>query len=470
MDPVKTEYGYVSGIAAAVPETDVQIYRGIPYAAPPLGERRWKPPEPPVSWSGVLECIDFSKSSPQPPRPNPDYNIPRDEDCLYLNIITPVKTGEEKLPVMVWFHGGGYVYGTGNNQLSNSPRLPQTGIVLVTVNMRLDTTGLLAHPLLSEESANGISGNYMFLDMLAALKWVNGNIAAFNGNPDNITIFGQSGGGAKVATLMCSPFAKGLFHRAICESGTSTGDFSPGMPLKDLEVMGERLFAKLGVNKEKDPLASARAIHWTKVQECTQSLMEELSLAFSPGGLWDAAIDGYFLNESPLNIFRSCRQNPVPLITCANLGEIMIPTDQYSLSFLIPAYIEMLSSQEKAGVKSYACIFDQVPKQWREDGVPSTHSLELCYVFGDWDNSTDAWSSLRHNSCFVKSKYEDPGLTEIDRNISEEMMRRWVQFAKTGNPNIDDSIKWPHYESSTDQYLYISDPIEARSGFSLIGQ
>ena len=125
MDPVKTEYGYVSGIAAEGPGTNVRIFRGIPYAAPPIGERRWKPPEPPASWSGILECTDFSKSSPQPPRPNPDYNIPRDEDCLYLNIITPVKTGEEKLPVMVWLHGGGYVYGTGNNLLNNSPRLPQ---------------------------------------------------------------------------------------------------------------------------------------------------------------------------------------------------------------------------------------------------------------------------------------------------------------------------------------------------------
>jgi carboxylesterase type B len=148
------------------------------------------------------------------------------------------------------------------------------------------------------------------------------------------------------------------------------------------------------------------------------------------------------------------------LITCANLGEILLPTGLDSLSFLIPAYIEMLSSQEKAGIKSYACIFDQVPKQWRKDGVHSTHSMELCYVFGDWDNSTDAWAGLKNNLCFVKSKYDDPGLTEIDRNIAEEMMRRWVQFAKTGDPNIDDSIKWPNYESSSDQYLYISDPIE----------
>lgn len=469
MDIIKTEYGHISGTVIGEPGDEVRIYRGIPYAAPPLGNLRWKPPERAVPWSGIRECTIFSKSSPQPPRPNSEYHISIDEDCLYLNVLTPAKTDGDSLPVMVWMHGGGYVYGSGNTLLSNSPRLPKNGVIVVTVNMRLDTMGLLAHPLLSREAENEVSGNYMFLDMIAALKWVNKNIVAFGGDPDNVTIFGQSGGGAKVANLMASPLAKGLFHRAICESGTSTGDFSPGMTLKDLEAVGEKLFKRLGAAKQKDPLLYARAIHWKKIQEFTQILLEDLFLTSNPGGLWDAAIDGVFLDKSPLEIYRSDAQNPVPLITCANFGEIMFPAS-YSLSFLIPAYIEMLSSQNRIGVNSYACIFDQVPFQWKQDGVPSTHAMELCYVFGDWDNKTGFLSMLKRNHGFVKSKYDDPGVNDVDKKVSMEMMRMWAQFAKTGEPNVDRLIEWPVYEPSTDLYLYISDPLEVKSGFSKIGQ
>ncbi|GAJ11312.1 unnamed protein product, partial [marine sediment metagenome] len=254
--------------------------------APPVGDLRWKPPQPVTPWSETLQCTEFKPIAPQstlgdlPPFPQ---LFPSSEDCLHLNVLTPAKKTTDKLPVMVWMHGGGYQLGSASDPLGNTPRLPQHGVVLVNVNMRLNAIGLLSHPLLSRESPKGVSGNYMLWDMLAALQWVQKNIAAFGGDPENVTIFGESGGGAKVANLMASPLAKGLFHRAICESGTSVGLFMPGKPLKELEAMGERFFARLGVDKEKDPLAAARALPWERVVEADSALIRELAM-FGPAG------------------------------------------------------------------------------------------------------------------------------------------------------------------------------------------
>jgi para-nitrobenzyl esterase len=231
IDPVKIDTGYISGTLIGDVDNPVKAYRGIPYAAPPVGDLRWKPPQPASPWDEIRQCTEFSKACPQlsmsgfPPPP-------MSEDCLYLNVMTPAENRNESLPVMVWLHGGGYSSGSGNDAMTNLYRLPQQGIVLVNVTMRINTFGLLAHPLLTAESPDHSSGNYMFLDMIAALEWVQRNISQFGGNPGNVAIFGESGGGAKVSTLMASPLAKGLFHRAICESGTAIEMiFLPGWEL-----------------------------------------------------------------------------------------------------------------------------------------------------------------------------------------------------------------------------------------------
>jgi len=192
MDAVKTDAGYVSGTIRGEPGREVYVYRGIPYAAPPVGDLRWKSPQPTASWSGIRECTRYSIQPAQFPDvnvPEEAQKIPSSEDCLYLNVLTPAKKATDKLPVMVWFHGGGLRYGSGNWSLYNSRELSRHGVVLVTVNGRLGVLGLLAHPLLSKESPKGVSGNYLFLDLLAALKWVKKNISAFGGDPDNVTIF-----------------------------------------------------------------------------------------------------------------------------------------------------------------------------------------------------------------------------------------------------------------------------------------
>jgi len=468
MEPIKTAAGYVTGAVIGEPDKEVRIYRGIAYAAPPVGNLRWKPPQPVTPWSEPLQCTEFKPIAPQstlgdlPPFPQ---ILPSSEDCLYLNVLTPAQKTTDKLPVMVWMHGGGYQLGNASDPLGNTPRLPQHGVVLVNVNMRLNAIGLLAHPLLSQESAKGASGNYMLWDMLAALQWVQKNIAAFGGDPANVTIFGESGGGAKVATLMASPLAKGLFHKAICESGTAVGKFSPAKPLKELEAMGEKFFAKLGVNNEKDPLAAARALPWEKIVEADSALIKELAM-FGPAGLWEAGVDGWFLPDTPTSIFKAGKQNTVPLIVCANLGELTGPG---ILVFpgLISDYADMLAAVTEAGAKGYACIFDQVPSKWQQEGCISTHAMELGYVFGDWDNTTGGWLLVFMLASQSGAKSPDPGLTDADRKVSEAMMAMWAQFARTSDPNVKGLTDWPTYDT-TDRYLYIADPLAVKSGFSKV--
>jgi para-nitrobenzyl esterase len=463
-DPVKIDTGHISGTIVGNVGKEVRIYRGIPYAAPPVGDLRWKPPQPVAPWTGIRECTAFGKSSPQPKVPIDLSDMPQNEDCLYLNVLTPAKTASEALPVMVWLHGGGYTMGSGSSPGYNLPRLSQNGVVLVTVNMRLGTLGLLAHPLLSKESPKGISGNYHFLDMIAALEWVQRNIALFGGDAKNVTIFGESGGGAKVSCLMASPLSKGLFHRGIFESGAA-GGFSPAKPMKDLEVTGEKFFAKLGINKDSDPLKAARALPWAKILETEAGLIKDLKSE----NLWDSAIDHNFLTDLPANIFREGKQNPAPVITSANLGELTGP-GMILMPFIIPDYVNILNGVKKAGQKGYACIFDQVPSKWKQEGCVSFHALELGYVFGDWDNSTGWWSTAFFIAKTSGAKTQDPGLTDADRKVSENMMAMWVQFARTGNPNVEGVVTWPPYESSTDQYLYIAEPLQVKPGFSKVAQ
>jgi para-nitrobenzyl esterase len=463
-DPVKIDTGYVSGSIIGDAGKEVRIYRGIPYAAPPVGDLRWKPPQPAAAWQGIRECTAFGKSSPQPATPIDLSDMPQSEDCLYLNVLTPAKKAFENLPVMVWLHGGGYTMGSGSSPIFNLPRLPQNGVVLVTINMRLGTMGLLAHPLLSKESSKGVSGNYLFLDMIAALEWVQRNIAAFGGNAKNITIFGESGGGAKVSCLMASPLAKGLFHKGIFESGAS-GGFSPGVSMKKLEETGGKFFAKLGVDKDADPLKAARALPPAKILEAEASLSKELKSE----DLWDSAIDGPFLADLPANIFREGKQNPAPVITSANLGELT-GSGMILMPYIVRDYVNILNGVNRSGQKGYACIFDQVPSKWKQEGCVAFHALELGYVFGNYDNAALWWPTANFLAKQSGAKTPDPGLTDADRKVSESMMAMWAQFARTGNPNVQGPVAWPAYEASADQYLYIADPLQVKSGYSKVAQ
>jgi para-nitrobenzyl esterase len=390
--------------------------------------------------------------------PSPKSNLPQDEDCLYVNVLAPAKKTSDKLPVMVWLHGGGYMAGSGNEPMFNHFKLSQHGIVLVNVNMRLGVLGLLAHSLISKESPQGVSGNYLFLDMIAALKWVQKNIAAFGGDPDNVTIFGESGGGAKVATLLATPLAKGLFHHAICESGSAFPPIAPGQKLKDMERVGQTLFAKLGVDKEKDPLAAARALPWQKIIEANAAITP---VTAQPVSMWDGTVEGWVLPDTVANIFQKGQQNVASLITCANLGELTGP-GMLVMPWIIPAYSSMLSSEGKAGAKVFACIFDQVPAGWRQEGCVSAHAIELPYVFGTVDIA-QSWINLYHIASPAGAKCNAPKISDADRNVSEVMMKLWAQFARTGDPNIEGLIEWPVWEPNSDKYLYVKDTLQVKT-------
>jgi para-nitrobenzyl esterase len=467
VDKIKLDTGIISGTKVGEPGREVYFYQGIPYAAPPVGKLRWQPPRPVAPWKGVRECTRYSLQPAQMPDPNSPpgtQKIPSSEDCLYLNVMTPAKKASDKLPVMVWFHGGVLRYSNSNVPLYNSPAFVNHGVITVTVNGRLGIFGMFAHSLLSAESPRGVSGNYLFLDLIAALLWVKRNIAAFGGDPDNVTIFGESGGGIKVAALIASPLAKGLFHRAICESG---GSQMQAPTLRDLEVYGEKFFAKLGVADEKDPLAAARAVPWEKIAEVDQAMNVALGPQYAFMGVWTFAADGWFLPDSPDKIFREGWQNAVPVMLIANLGELTGPG--ILVLPLIPGYLNLLSGANKAGVKGYAGIFDQVPANWRREGGVSTHAMEMHYVFGQLDNIA-AW---KHTFPFYRgggAKSPQPEITAADRKVSETMMQMWTQFARTGDPGVKGLIDWPPWDKAADKYLYIAEPLQVRSGYSKIAQ
>ena len=461
---IQTDKGYISGTLTGEPGKEVFVFRGIPYAAPPLGNLRWKPPQPAVPWEGIRECTQFSAISPQIEMPGMSSGLRLSEDCLYLNVVTPARQPDEKLPVMVWMHGGGYSMGCGNDRIWNNYRLPQYGVVVVTLNHRLGPIGLFAHPALSEESPEGVSGNYLFLDLIASLQWIRDNIAAFGGDPDNVTIFGESGGGAKVCIMMSSPLARGLFHRAICESGTALAILR-GNSLADIENNGKILFKKLGIDSSaRNALEQARKVPWIKILEASRAMETPLTPGSRPGFVWDAAVDGWVLPESPDRAFKSGSVNAVPLIVSANLGELTGP-GPLVMPYIIPAYIEMLESVKKQGYNGYACIFDQVPAGWRNDGCVSVHSIELPYVFGDWDDSTGWWTSVYMLAQQSGAKTADPNLGAVDRNVSEAMMGLWSSFAKSGIPRARWVPDWPAYSVNKNRYLSICDRCEVRTGF-----
>src|SRR5712692_3182942 len=253
-DPVRVDGGLIAGSVGK--NSDVRVYKGVPFAAPPVGDRRWKSPKPAAAWEGVRKATEFSAICYQTPYPKNSIYYrepePLSEDCLYLNVWTAAKSAKERRPVMVWIHGGALTRGSGSVPTYDGEALARKGAVVVTINYRLGLFGFFAHPELTKESDRNSSGNYGLLDQIAALEWVQKNIAAFGGDPKRVTIFGESAGSWSVNYLMATPLAKGLFHRAIGESG---GAFGVMKKLADVEQSGTKFAASVGA----DSLAALRA-------------------------------------------------------------------------------------------------------------------------------------------------------------------------------------------------------------------
>lgn len=435
-DPVTVTGGQISGMT----KDGFHIYRGIPYAAPPVGDLRWKPPQPVVPWNGVLEATAWPNRAPQPEDGLGLGAI--SEDCLYLNLTTPAKTKNERLPVMVFLHGGGLVNHTGNSLLYNNTALPAQGVIVITVNMRLGAMGYMAHPALSAESTEGASGNYGTLDMIAALRWVQENIHQFGGDKNKVTIFGESGGGSKVISLLASPLARGLFHRAAVQSGSSSV-LSQTASLTTNENNGVTVQNALGIagNADAAALAAMRA----------KTMAEILAVSFSP----TLTVDGYALEDTLANIFNAGLQNNVPLIAGAQTRDL--GTD---LTIGVPALANRMSAIEP---NTYVYVFKHVPANWRvQPKCAAFHGLELPYVFGYVPEGLGA-SII---ALFATPSYclGTPGYDVSDYAVADSAVKMWAQFAKTGNPSVTGMISWPAYTQANDTYLEIADPLSVKTG------
>lgn len=303
---VKTANGIVEGVN----DSGIRVFKGIPFAAPPVGDLRWKAPQPVKNWEGVLKADKFGPRAMQRPIFG-DMNFRSDgmsEDCLYLNLWTPAKTGDERLPVLVYFYGGGLFAGDGSEPRYDGESMAREGIVALTVNYRLNVFGFFAHPELTKESPNHSSGNYGFLDQTAALRWVKENIAAFGGDPNRVTIAGESAGSISVSAQMASPLSKDLIAGAIGESGSLLGTL-PATPLAEAEQKGIK-FAKIVGAKS---LADLRRMPASELLEAT---------AHPDAPRFSAAVDGYFFPKLPIEVYAAGEQAQVPLLLGWNSEEM----------------------------------------------------------------------------------------------------------------------------------------------------
>jgi para-nitrobenzyl esterase len=303
---VKTRSGVLEG--TTTDEGRVRVFKGVPYAAPPVGPLRWKAPAPPAAWTGVRKADAFGTQCMQPPVfSDIVFDRPASEDCLYLNLWAPASDAAARLPVMVWIHGGGYQAGASHEPRHDGVRLARNGVVVVTLNYRLGVFGFLAHPMLSSDDPRGVSGNYGLLDMVAALQWVRDNVAAFGGDPGNVTIFGESAGSFAVNALMVAPQARGLFGKVIGESGAHFGPSLSTPTRQAAEANGEKFAAALG--------ATTAAALRAQGAEAVLAAAAKWQPWFSP------AIDGVVLTEPVAATFAAGRQAPVPLLAGWNADE-----------------------------------------------------------------------------------------------------------------------------------------------------
>jgi len=466
---VKTEQGKVRG--KTINDGKVQAFLGLPYAAPPVGDLRWRAPQPPAKREGERDATSFGAHCAQN-RIWDDFiflDSGASEDCLFLNVYAPaVSNANSKLPVMLWIHGGGYAAGASSEPRHNGDFLPLKGVVLVTINYRLGVFGFLATSDLAHE-ANGAAGNYGLQDMVAALEWVKANVRNFGGDPGNVTIFGESAGSFAVSTLMASPAARGLFHRAIGESGAAFGDTLSADTLEAREKKDGEWVASLGVKS----LEELRAVPTGKILDAVKS---RGIIGFSP------VIDGKLLVEPVAGAYAAGKQAHVPLLAGWNRDEgrsrvnemtaekwkayaeehykersaeflklYPADTDAQALRSAIDyggdAFIafgtwKWIEAQRKTGnspVYRYHFELASPPSKYHI-GSFAFHSDDIEYVFGTLDTRSGAvWRPE-------------------DRKLSEQMMSYWANFARSGDPNGLGLPPWPKYDSA-DSFIHLDSTI-----------
>jgi para-nitrobenzyl esterase len=468
--PVKVEGGLLTGVPGKDPS--VIAFKGIPYAAPPVGDMRWKAPGPPAAWKGIRKADSFGPSCIQnivQERKPWTYEFMThgeiSEDCLSLNVWTAAKSARERRPVYLYLYGGGFSEGSGAVAVYDGEGLARKGIVVVTINYRLGVLGFLAHPELTKESASKASGNYGLLDQIAALRWVRDNIKAFGGDPRRVTIGGQSAGGMSVHSLIASPLAKGLFHRAIVESGGSSiggGGITLGTrSLAAAEADGQKFAESKGVHS----IAELRAMSWQKLTEPVQG-------AAAPGGgmpmfRFSPIVDGYCLPASAQEILAQGKQNDVPTLTGQNLGELgglMGPQERVTAESFARQARQRYGDMANEFLKLYPASTDAEAEAaqaqsnrdrsmvsmylWARERAKTAKTKAFIYL---WDHVLPGPDAERYGAFHtgevpyvMNTLYmSDRPFVDADRKIADMMSSYWANFISTGDPNGKGLKAWP---------------------------
>jgi para-nitrobenzyl esterase len=470
-DLVTIESGRIRGTV----QSEVTAFKGIPFAAAPVADLRWRPPQAPAKWAGIRSAADYGHDCMQLPFPSDaaPLGTPPAEDCLYLNVWTPTRRGAAPLPVMVWVYGGGFVNGGSSPSVYDGSQFARDGIVFVSFNYRLGRFGFFAHPALTKENPHGPIGNYGYLDQIAALKWIQRNIAAFGGDPRNVTVFGESAGGGSVHMLLTSPLAVGLFQRAIIESGGGRNGFG-GPPHLNESANGKPSAESSGLNFAKskgivgDDESALKRLRSLPAKELVDGL-NMASMAQASNTYSGPMIDGVILPREFAVAYLAGAQQKIPVIVGVNSsemgfrsrGEADDPFKQFgeralearaaydaehaeksSLSAAIasdksmvePArFVVRTMSLSGQPVREYR--FSYVATSMRQEWKGAPHASEIPYVFDT-----------------VKARY-GTSLTDQDEKVAREVHAYWVQFSKTGKADPADLPSWPTYSADTDSLM-----------------
>jgi len=475
--PVRIDSGLVSGIPGSDPA--VTVFKGIPFAAAPVGELRWRAPKPVAAWEGVRKADRFSSNCIQncTETMGPwtwEYwpHGPMSEDCLYMNIWTAAGSAADKRPVLLYIHGGGFNSGSGSVPVYDGESLAKKGLIVVNFNYRVGVLGFYTHPELSKESDHGVSGNYGMLDQVAALEWVKKNVAAFGGDPQQVTIMGQSAGAGSVHNLTASPLAKGLFARAIADSTSGVRTSQPVRTMAQSEQSG----VEFATAKNARSLKELRALPSAELQKPVPG---ERQFVFRP------VVDGWFLPQDTQDIIVAGKQNDVPTLTGLNWDEGSsnasygkIPAAEFAkqvrerFGALAETVLKLypVSSDEEAGgsqkalareqamvsmylwasirsktakTKAFTYIFNH-PQPGPDRLLYGTfHSGELAYVFDNLHTAERPW-------------------TAADRRLAVTMSGYWMNFIKTGDPNGGGLPSWPAFDAKSVTTMELGDKMAAR--------
>jgi len=471
-DPVSVDGGQISGAV----DGEVSVFKGIPFAAPPVGELRWSAPHPVTAWKGVYPARDFGPDCPQlgeaSANPAGDALPPgQSEDCLYLNVWTAAHSAEERRPVMVWIYGGGYRAGSTRLPIYDGAALARKGVVLVSIGYRVGPLGFMAHPALSVESPQRVSGNYGLLDQVAALDWVRRNISSFGGDPERITIFGQSAGSMSTSYLASSPLAAGKFHRLIGQTGAGFGMLTP-KPLAEAEGKGVEFGKQLGASSAQE----LRALSAAKL----------ISAAGFESGTFQPIVDGWVVPDELSEIYRRGRQNDVAMLVGSNEDEARLNTSQTLAGYRAgvgklygedaPRLLELNPASTDAEAQqvdkrlSTTSLGDYTMFAWgraqAKTGTAPVYSYRFTrrppipraeYPGGPDAPPPGAWHGAEIPYAFDNLSARNWPWTERDRELSRQIMSYWINFAATGDPNGAGLPAWPTYRQAPGEVMELGD-------------